>query len=1152
MLDHTLKNLKGTKRRVIRHDKLDTKIELKQKTTEELFDLVKEQLVQLNSAQYTNKIVDTAKVESKLYSIRKELLERKSSIDTSSMYPEVDDVDFTQTLLNKKEFAVFKYPRIEENSNFNDLVNSRCSTFEKQFSLTKNQKFLKNFMSPQTHYNSLLLFHGTGVGKTCTAISIAEQFDNVYTRKIITLMPTTLKENFKKQLFDISQLDRKNMGAHNQCIAHKYLEQITDKSMIDNDVIDKKVNQIIKDRYQFYGFREFANIVLNMKKNLEFSNSRQDVIDAKLNNNIKELFSDCVFIIDEAHNIRAEGEDTQKIVPPLLLKVLQAVTNVKLVILTATPMFNESREIVWLLNLILANEKKPLLEVNDIFDSSGNFKEKGKKLLTQTVKGYVSYMRGQNPFAFPMRFDPSINNDKHLLSTSSTPKLDIYGLPISENDQIKHLKIVASEMGQIQTDIYRRVERVDQNITNNTDNKQSIALSTPIQISNIVYPSKSQLDLSTCYGEKGFFSCFDKVQGGSFKVQYKEHVRAEHGEFLHPKNIASYACKLKRIIEYIKKSDGIVFVYSYYLWGGILPLALALEHAGFQRSGGNNFLVNAKVDKPFMLDGAHKASYSILTGDSTLTPSLSTEIEKIRSLNNKDGNVVKVILGTNVTSEGIDFKCIREVHILEPWHHLNRIEQIVGRAIRTCSHSALPIEKRNTTVFYHASIPSYYKSQLKESLDLRMYRLAEKKQEQIKQVEDVLKNNAIDCVLNENVSYFDPKQLNMKTTVITSQNTFLENFPVGDHPQYTDYTRVQCNTTMNKVQHIDNSTFSPFFYRDDIEDYVSIIINLYQDYAQTFTYNEIEQAVHKKLKTSFDTDILKFALEQLVSLKRRVVTTNNLDGYISYHGLNYIFFPQDEPFSYITTFRRQNFEPIQTSRIKLSRQQENNTKKPENASTNLISDIISKAESVLKSTIGVFDKNEPLFKASIDFVVDRLDESALIEAATACMHTTNENTQLIQDSLVTGNLLVKHGKETYLRTPYKINKPMLWKSSKFSEMTPLEMINYDKVPNIQPPDINKPLKSYKCYVDVSEKGVHFKRLSENNKSDGYICSQTATLKVDDFIKEIQALDQDTLQRVQKKIKPRLCEVYELIIRYTTPQMFARPYVALMIKARTKK
>ena len=43
----------------------------------------------------------------------------------------------------------------------------------------------------------------------------------------------------------------------------------------------------------------------------------------------------------------------------------------------------------------------------------------------------------------------------------------------------------------------------------------------------------------------------------------------------------------------------------------------------------------------------------------------------------------------------IDLKCIREMHILDSWYHLNRTDQIIGRAIRYCSHTALrAVEER--------------------------------------------------------------------------------------------------------------------------------------------------------------------------------------------------------------------------------------------------------------------------------------------------------------------------------------------------------------------------------------------------------------------------------------------------------------------------
>ena len=45
--------------------------------------------------------------------------------------------------------------------------------------------FIKNFMSFQTPYNSLLVFHGLGTGKTCSAIGVAEEMRSYYKQLVI-------------------------------------------------------------------------------------------------------------------------------------------------------------------------------------------------------------------------------------------------------------------------------------------------------------------------------------------------------------------------------------------------------------------------------------------------------------------------------------------------------------------------------------------------------------------------------------------------------------------------------------------------------------------------------------------------------------------------------------------------------------------------------------------------------------------------------------------------------------------------------------------------------------------------------------------------------------------------------------------------------
>ena len=54
-------------------------------------------------------------------------------------------------------------------------------------------------------------------------------------------------------------------------------------------------------------------------------------------------------------------------------------------------------------------------------------------------------------------------------------------------------------------------------------------------------------------------------------------------------------------------------------------------------------------------------------------------------------------------AEGIDLQNTRYVHIMEPyWHHV-RIDQVIGRARRICSHHRLPEKRQNVKVFQYIS-----------------------------------------------------------------------------------------------------------------------------------------------------------------------------------------------------------------------------------------------------------------------------------------------------------------------------------------------------------------------------------------------------------------------------------------------------------------
>lgn len=117
-------------------------------------------------------------------------------------------------------------------------------------------------------------------------------------------------------------------------------------------------------------------------------------------------------------------------------------------------------------------------------------------------------------------------------------------------------------------------------------------------------------------------------------------------------------------------------------------------------------------------------------------------MDAFNSEGNRDGSIIKVLLCTRRGSEGLDMKCIREVHVLEPWYNLNRVEQVVGRAVRNCSHAQLPPAQRNVTVYLHAAAVAGSDT---ESADLRAYRISLQKQLLITKVLGLLQGVSIEA-----------------------------------------------------------------------------------------------------------------------------------------------------------------------------------------------------------------------------------------------------------------------------------------------------------------------------------------------------------------------------------------------------------------------
>lgn len=830
-------------------------------------------------------------------------------------YPDKSDKRFEEKIYEKEEFNMFEIPK-ESKGLFNVCEN-------KDFEISAHQLFLKNYLTKETPYNGALLFHGVGVGKTCSAITISENFRDLYAlreKRIIILCSKNIKIGWKKTIFN------PDLG-ENQCTGNIFLKR--------NIKSRREVNRLVRDYYEIMAYLSFANYVKRLVK-IKGKKYYKESPEERERLVINELFSNRLLIIDEAHNLRDDGEKDIKDSVDMIEKVIKYSDNLKIVLLSATPMYNRSTEIVRLLNMLLMNDKRELLNKDRIFLKDGSFKKGGATILKEASRGYVSYVRGEDPSSFPIRLYPSYTEefseyrsdieDKRSLSMildkDNYPKNDMKDNEINKSKSLTFLETFGSKLkkGSHQQIIYDRLEKEILESSSEEEMLPSIKdINRIIRAGNIVYPYKIDEsesvridDTISAIGLKNTFNIRNK--SSSVEYSYKKEILTlcENKPFLDKDLIGEYSVKIKIILELIEKSDGIIFIYSNWIKAGVIPLVLALEQNGYKKYSGETILKYPEYEegkekystkrkpKSFVSKDDNKEypiRYMVISGgDDKLSKNIEDELKIVTDKENHDGKNIKIVIGSSVASEGIDFKRIRNIHILEPWLHLNRLEQTIGRGIRFCSHGDIDEEKRNVLVYLHALV----NTEDKESIDNAVYRYAEKKAIDIGEVEDILKKGAIDRLLFRHKNIVGEKDV-VESKIITPYNNKAIKYTPNDKPyskicSYLPKARCNFNKDLSRVKY--EKMFSDPTINDDTIDYnyseryVEVMIKRVQElYTLRSVYNIDEILEMLRQFYNVDDNIVFIALHRIIVEKRIIINHLGLRGRIIYRGKYYLFQP---------------------------------------------------------------------------------------------------------------------------------------------------------------------------------------------------------------------------------------------------------------------
>jgi len=707
-------------------------------------------------------------------------------------YPSVNQDDFQSKIYEKREFYYHKIQPFEDIKNYAELKKLRDNTCSTNVNLQSHQSLLANFINPETPYKGLLIFHGLGSGKTIAAISIAENFKNIalkYRTKIYILVPgPLLKESWKDEIIKGTK--------------ETYLKDFSQTmGYIDNIEKERAIKQAKNLAMQFYrimSYRGFTKKVLGLKitENIKGDgNIQKSYIKNEEGNYERDIAVDkidsldnTILIIDEAHHLTNNDWGLA------VKKIIKNSKNLRLILLTATPMKNSADDIIELLNflrpqddqidkdLVYTNQKKYLME----------FKPGGKEYFAKMIQGYISYYRGANPYVYAVQKDqgeipPGLLFTPIVKCPMNKFQLDVYNDVIAKSDDT-----LARRSAAVSNFVFPSYSTELKKIIGlfGTDGLNSLK--------NVLKTNKEKL-LSTIstnfnmdkYDINDIIFIYDKTKSLGGKIFLQPYLKFFSSKFdkcltnllrlvddidpsLIKQNSDSESSFESTSSEVIKNNGaGTAFIYSNLVRVGIELFEQVLLANGFleYREDGLYSLLNDTRDyltgisyseykNIFPTNKFYPSTYITVTGggedDTDQIPEDKKKIldNVFSSLDNIQGKYIKFVLGSKVMTEGITIKQIKEIHILDTAYHLGQLMQVIGRGIRFCVHNSIATEENpypEVNVYrYIVSLPDTNEMSTEEIL----YQKAEKKYLLVKETERIMKEASIDCALNYNGNTF--------------------------------------------------------------------------------------------------------------------------------------------------------------------------------------------------------------------------------------------------------------------------------------------------------------------------------------------------------------------------------------------------------------
>lgn len=450
-------------------------------------------------------------------------------------------------------------------------------------------------------------------------------------------------------------------------------------------------------------------------------------------------------------------------------------------------------------------------------------------LLKRRILGLTSYFRSAQEQLLPKFVKDEDGSNYHIVNIDMSPhQFDLYKdiRKIERDDEAKKRRAKAKKKGQMddenekQTSTYRIYSRSVcnfafpsenprpmLNILDEEDENEDEGINSFNGITEDI--QKSSDDYFEEEG-KNDNDANDKVKMIKLnKAEYQQKIkdtyeflmhnpsREREREYLTQQELSKYSPKFLKILENItnKENKGLHLLYSQFrTLEGIGIFKLVLEANGYVEfkisKKGGDWNIEGGFSDP------EKPRFVLYTGTETaeekeiirniynsaweFVPPSIVSVLKEKNQNNFYGEIIKVLMITSSGAEGINLRNTRFVHILEPYWNMVRIDQVVGRARRICSHEDLPEDMRTVQVFIYLS--RITEEQLSKNIEMRtndisklkyqvlqkngemkmdnipfstdqyLFEIAQIKDSINKQILTAVKESAVDCSLYNNNS----------------------------------------------------------------------------------------------------------------------------------------------------------------------------------------------------------------------------------------------------------------------------------------------------------------------------------------------------------------------------------------------------------------